>query len=140
MANYTWYSDAALTTQVATGNTYTPSISSPGIEEVFVVATVNGCTSPYTSVEIEIHELPTVSYTDITDICVYNNSFTLAAGSPAGGSYSGTGVSGTTFNPATAGVGAAVVTYTYTDGNGCTNSAQSTINVNACAGITDPEL
>lgn len=140
MVDYTWYSDAGLTNQVATGNTYTPSISSPGNENVYVVATVNGCSSPSTNVEIVINALPTVSYTDISDICVYNNAFTLAAGTPAGGSYTGTGVSGTTFNPATAGVGAAVVTYTYTDGNGCTNSAQSTINVNACAGITDPDL
>jgi hypothetical protein len=51
-------------------------------------------------------------------------------GSPAGGTFSGDGVSGTTFTPATAGVGTHTITYTYTQ-NGCNKTATTDIVVNA---------
>ena len=54
--------------------------------------------------------------------------------SPAGGTFSGTGItdaSNGTFDPAVAGAGTHTITYTYTDGNGCTNSANTNVVVNA---------
>ncbi|MBY0426658.1 MAG: hypothetical protein K2Q22_13545, partial [Cytophagales bacterium] len=54
----------------------------------------------------------------------------LYGGSPAGGTYSGTGVTGgNTFNPTTAGLGTHTITYTY---NGCSNTAINTITVATC--------
>jgi gliding motility-associated-like protein len=47
-------------------------------------------------------------------ICSYNPSFALG-GTPAGGTWSGTGVSAGTFDPATSGSGVFTVTYTYND-------------------------
>jgi hypothetical protein len=58
-------------------------------------------------------------------------TFTLNQGYPAGGVYSGPGVSGTNFNASVAGVGTHTITYTYTDGNGCSNSASKDIVVTA---------
>jgi len=52
--------------------------------------------------------------------------------SPAGGTLNGPGASGTTFNPALAGAGQHIVSYTYADGNGCANTASFTVNVDAC--------
>ena len=53
-------------------------------------------------------------------------------GSPAGGTFSGTGVSAAgSFDPAIAGVGSHVITYTFTDTNGCENSATANVVVNA---------
>jgi hypothetical protein len=52
----------------------------------------------------------------------------LSGGSPAGGVYSGVGVSGTTFNPA---VGTQTITYTVTYATGCTRSASQVFTVNA---------
>ena len=54
--------------------------------------------------------------------------------SPSGGTFSGTGItdaSNGTFNPAVAGVGTHTITYDYTDGNGCSNSATTDVVVNA---------
>ena len=51
-------------------------------------------------------------------------------GTPAGGTFSGAGVTGSIFNPATAGNGSHTLTYSYTL-NGCGNSTTSTTTVNA---------
>ncbi|MFC3877747.1 hypothetical protein, partial [Winogradskyella maritima] len=57
-------------------------------------------------------------------------------GSPLGGTFSGTGVSGSTFDSAGLGSGDYTVTYEYTDDNGCTNSAEATVTVNALPDVT----
>ncbi|MCC7465781.1 MAG: T9SS type A sorting domain-containing protein [Saprospiraceae bacterium] len=52
------------------------------------------------------------------------------AAGPAGGVYSGTGVlPGNIFDPALAGVGVHLLTYTFTDANGCTATGTGTISV-----------
>jgi len=66
---------------------------------------------------------------DTTSYCVDGSVVTLT-GFPAGGTFTGTGISGSTFDPAVAGVGTHVITYTYTDGNGCIDSAIQTTTVN----------
>jgi hypothetical protein len=60
----------------------------------------------------------------------------LTEGSPAGGTWSGTSVSGNTFDPA-AGVGSYVLTYTFTAPNGCTGTGNDTMLVDACIGIDE---
>ncbi|HET6991510.1 MAG TPA: T9SS type A sorting domain-containing protein, partial [Bacteroidia bacterium] len=56
---------------------------------------------------------------------------------PAGGTWSGVGVSGNTFTPSTAGPGTHVCTYTYLDQYGCTSTATTSIFVNACVGVPE---
>ena len=50
--------------------------------------------------------------------------------SQAGGTFSGPGVTGTTFNPAAAGAGSHVLTFSLTDGNLCTGTYTQTVVVN----------
>lgn len=210
VVNYTWFSDAALTNQIGTGDTYTPTLSTVGSEFYYITAEVNGCTSAASLVEVSINALPvitanstatticegetvtlsgaggvsyawdngvtdgvafspttstaytvtgadangcsntamitiavnplpTVSMTAIPQVCVYNAAFDLTNGSPAGGTYSGTGVSSGQFDPATAGVGTHTITYSYTDGNSCTNIATADITVDACSSLEEIE-
>ncbi|NVK27045.1 MAG: PKD domain-containing protein [Flavobacteriia bacterium] len=89
-------------------------------------ASINAVTS--NSVAVTINPLPTVNAGSYATQCVDGSSFTLS-GSPAGGTYSGRGVSGTTFDPADAGPGTHTITYEFTDANGCTNSATTSILV-----------
>ena len=58
-------------------------------------------------------------------------------GAPAGGSFSGSGISTSgAFSPSLAGVSNThVVVYTYTDLNGCTDTASVRMTVSTCAGI-----
>jgi gliding motility-associated-like protein len=64
---------------------------------------------------------------------VYSTSFSLSGGSPAGGTYSGPGVSGNNFNASIAGIGIHTITYTYTQpGTNCSSTATNTIQVANC--------
>ncbi len=66
---------------------------------------------------------PVVSWVGANDTVNSNGIITLSGGTPAGGNYSGSGVVNNTFNPTLAGTGTVVITYTYTDSNGCTGTA-----------------
>ena len=70
-------------------------------------------------------------------VCNTASAMNLGGESPSGGSWSGTGVTGSSFNPSVAGPGTFTITYTLTDGNGCTNSAQDDIQVDDCSAITE---
>ena len=61
-------------------------------------------------------------------------------GSPAGGTYSGPGMNGSNFTPSSAGIGTHTITYSYTDNNGCSGSAQVSIQVDDCSGIEEESL
>ncbi|MDZ7664633.1 MAG: hypothetical protein U5K27_04785 [Desulfotignum sp.] len=54
---------------------------------------------------------------------MYNNAF------PTGGDFTGSGIVGTNFDPALAGIGSHNLTYTVVDNNGCTVSESRIINV-----------
>jgi hypothetical protein len=97
----------------------------------------NSCTGSCTFT-ITVNPLPVVSCPGNSSVCINAGTFTLTGGSPAGGTYSGAGVSGGQFNPATAGVGPHTITYTYTNANTCTNSCTFTITVNASPVVTCP--
>ncbi len=98
--------------------------------------TLDGCHSPRTPVTVVVGasniSLNTTPY-DTT--CSIASAFTLTGGSPAGGVYSGPGVSGGVFDPAVAGLGLHTITYTYTDTAGCTGSINSPVLVDVCSGI-----
>ena len=123
--SYTW--DNSVTDGVA----FTPAVGT-------VVYTVtgtdaNGCMNT-DDVSVTVNPIPTVAFAALSNACVTHAPITLTQGTPAGGTYSGTGVSGGSFNPATAGVGTHTITYTVTQ-SGCEGSAQSSITVDACLGI-----
>ncbi len=100
----------------------------------------NGCSATSTTTDVIVNSLPTVSLGTFNDLCVYNSPITITGGSPTGGTYSGTGVTNGNFDPNIAGVGTHTITYSYTDGNGCSNTATETILVDACASIEQTVL
>ncbi|MFT5279990.1 MAG: adhesin HecA-like repeat protein [Bacteroidia bacterium] len=74
---------------------------------------------------------PDVSLTTLnTATCELGSPITLD-GAPLGGSYSGNGVSGAIFSPASAGLGWHPVTYSFTDLNGCAGEETQIIEVYA---------
>ena len=72
-------------------------------------------------------------------VCVDDASVTLT-GTPTGGAWSGPGVTGSNFDPATAGLGTQVATYNYTDSIGCSGTASVSIQVDACVGFVENTL
>jgi hypothetical protein len=80
---------------------------------------------------ITVLPLPTGSFNLLSDVCSSTPAFDLNQGDPVGGIYTGKGItSSPEFDPAIAGAGKHILTYTYTGGNGCSDFARTTINVN----------
>lgn len=102
------------------------------------VTNSNGQIDTSEAFELIVSPLPTVTLVGNPDtLCSSASAITLVGGSPMGGTFSGNGVTGSSFNPATAGTGPKTITYTYEDMNGCENSATETIVVRVCASIED---
>ncbi len=126
-SNYLWSTSA--TTQSIT-------VSTSGSYNV-IVTNSDGCSASDT-VAVTINPLPTVGLIPFgSPVCNDLTSFVLTNGTPSGGVYSGPTVVGNVFNPQAAGVGSHTITYTITDGNGCTNSSSQNITVNNCIGIIE---
>jgi hypothetical protein len=98
---------------------------------------VDGCDSVVTT-NLVVNPLPSV--TILSDSACVQDGLLPLNGTPAGGTFSGTAVSGANFSPATAGVGTHVISYTYADGNGCANSANGTVVVQDCAALGELAL
>lgn len=89
----------------------------------------NGCTDT-AMVMVIVHDLPTVEIALERDtFCINETTVELTGGTPIGGNYSGSGVTGNIFEPSEAGVGTHLITYTYEDTNGCSNSDSQVIIV-----------
>jgi hypothetical protein len=103
------------------------------------VVTAGGCSSTSEAVKVTINAGPTVALSTFGKVCTDSEVLTLTGGQPAGGTYSGTGISNGVFSPATAGVGTHTITYTFTDGSGCSATATQTIVVEAECNVTGVE-
>ncbi|MNJ84183.1 putative Ig domain protein [compost metagenome] len=118
-----------------TGSNFNPASGTQVITYSYTDA--NGCIDT-TTTTITVNPLPTVTFTSpVTTLCENHSPLTLSGGSPTGGTYSGTGVSGGVLNPATAGAGNHAILYSYTDGNGCEDDATFTIVVDDCLGLNE---
>jgi hypothetical protein len=89
-----------------------------------------GCES-FEEQTVTVNELPVVSFSGLNAGYCEDEGIATLLGSPTGGTFSGPGITGLDFDPASAGVGNHDVTYTYTDGNACENSATFSVEVYA---------
>ncbi len=121
-------------TGVSAGN-FNPTVGSQNI--TYNYSDANGCSGSATRL-FTVNTIPIVTLGSYTSVCTNTTPFALTGGSPAGGTYSGTGVSGGNFSPGVAGAGTFVITYTYTNASGCTAAAISSITVNVCGGCANP--
>jgi uncharacterized protein (TIGR02145 family) len=140
VANATTYSWAVIPGTAGTINGNTSNITVDwaaafsGIANLTVIGVNNcgdGTLSP--AFPVLVNPKPYVSFIMCTDSITVPGAriITLRDGIPPGGSFSGTGVNTAagTFNPATAGLGTHIITYSYTNINTCVNSASQTIRV-----------
>ncbi|MCF8416516.1 MAG: choice-of-anchor J domain-containing protein [Crocinitomicaceae bacterium] len=118
-----------------TGGDFDPSVGTQTIS--YTVGVGTSCESVASEI-LSVNAAPIVGLTlNPTSVCVYDASYTLTGGSPAGGTYTGTGVSAGSFNPSTAGIGSTSLNYTYVDVNGCSNSANASITIDGCVSIEE---
>jgi poly(hydroxyalkanoate) depolymerase family esterase len=103
---------------------------------VVTVTNLQTC-SASDSVLVSIDTVPVVTLQLSADTVCSNGSPVSLNGSPAGGTFTGPDVHGGQFNPATAGSGNYVISYTYTDSNNCHASVSQNIKVETCAAIAN---
>lgn len=95
---------------------------------------VNGCVNS-DSIYLAVIKSQNVTLNPFADACVTGSIITLSGGSPAGGTYSGTGVTNGKFDPKIAGLGTHVIKYVVTGGV-CASIATNTITVTNSPTIT----
>jgi len=117
------------------GNQIFPEQAGLGNHVVTYTVSVNGCTTEASS-NYNVVDVAVVEATIVPDLCTTDPVVALQ-GLPAGGNWTGTGVSNNSFNPGTSGAGTFTLTYSFTNNAGCISSTTITVNVSPC-GCTNP--
>lgn len=98
--------------------------------------TTNNTCSATENNAIYISPIPNVQFTPTTtSFCQNQATIPLTGGSPTGGTYFGSGVSGNNFAPSSLAPGTYSVGYSYTTG-GCADTAYATFTINAAPTIS----
>ena len=112
----------------ASAGTFDPAVAGPGTHTITYEITIGGC-SDSKSIDIVVNQSPDATLTPAGPFCITDAAVNLTAATP-GGVWSGTGITNAatgTFDPATAGVGSFVITYTIS--GTCNDSDQITVTV-----------
>jgi PKD repeat protein len=117
---------------VLIGGTFTPSAAGNGLTVLsYSFTDVNGCSATDT-IQVRV-VAPALAIAGNNDtVCIGSGLLTLSGFSPAGGNWTGTGITNASgvFNPAVSGVGSFTLTYSYGVGT-CANSSTKTVVVHA---------
>lgn len=107
------------------------------------IAASGACPADAETFSITVNATPTVTFLGtFDDMCVYHSPIVLTGGTPAGGTYSGNGVTAGSFDPSGIAPGTTVgILYSYTDPTtNCFGSSTNVITVEACLGLEDNEV
>ena len=128
--SYNWQFGGSTVSMI---NFYTAT--QPG-EYIVTVDNNSGCSSTDT---VFVDFTPfSISFSGLdTFYCYYNNNPVFIFPTLPGGTFTGPGISGATFNPTLAGPGDFTITYTYHHSNGCTYVYSQDVHVDACVGIAE---
>lgn len=121
--SYSWAPTAGLSSTSGASVTTSPAITT---NYTVTVSDANTCSASDIS-SITVNPIPIVNAGLDVGVCNTPNTYTLTGFSPTGGTWTGTGVSGTgVFTPN--GVGLVTLTYSYSE-NGCTGTDEVVLNV-----------
>jgi PKD repeat protein len=116
------------------GYSFTAALAGLGTQILnYTYTNSNGCVGT-TADTITVVNIPTANFSIAPDsVCINSNAINLI-GSPAGGIFTGIGVTANNFNPTTA--GNQIITYTYTDNFACQAIVKDTIYVSPLPSIS----
>lgn len=110
---------------------FDPANVNIGVNSILYSIGTGNCISYSNSQVITVYALtPTAINMPVTQACINASAFAISGGTPAGGSYDINGVAAVNIDPASLGAGTFVVTYTYVNTAGCSNSASQNFTVN----------
>lgn len=130
--NYVWTYNGSPTG----GNSPQLTATQSGTYNV-IVFDAAACSATSTDVYVTFVTPPAVSFTGLDTMYCVNYPPAMLTPNPAGGVFSGWGVTGNSFNPSLAGTGIHAVIYTFTDANGCIGRDTQYVHVDACTGINE---
>ncbi len=122
------------------GNLFYPNLAGAGNHTVvYTYTNVYGCKNTASTI-VGIHALPTITIGNIQPNYCINSGIVNITPTPAGGTLSGTGVTASTFNPQTAGLGTHYISYSYTNSWGCSNIDSIAVTVYALPSVSFSNL
>jgi hypothetical protein len=135
-ASYTWtVTGATLVSGQGTASIMIDFSNTAAMISV-LASNVNG-SSASVSKPVSIAALPNTNFVASPEnFCETWGQVNLGGGLPSGGTYSGNAVFNNQFNPVVAGLGPQIITYSYTNSDGCTASAEDTVHVVVCTNIS----
>jgi len=104
-------------------------VTNAGLYSVEVSDRTTGCSRRSDTLRVSIKPLPLVVFDSLPAICGQANAKLSLSAAPAGGTFSGKGINGNTFDALQAGLGSHPVIYTYKAPNGCTATKTQTLRV-----------
>lgn len=138
---YTPPNDSNMYTWKFNGNIFGGAISNTLVANqsgqyiVIVTSLSTFCSSTDTVIVDLKTPAPAASISGIDSLyCIFQSPVNLIL-DPPGGSISGVGVTGTSFDPSLAGAGSYTLNYVYEAPNGCTSSAAQQVSVYDCSGL-----
>ena len=129
-ANTAWVSSNPLVAKISNTGLVT------GVSVGTTIITYTNSNGYQITAIVTVNPVPSVILTPINNYIDVNSSPIQLNGTPNGGIYSGLGVVGSIFYPATAGLGNKTITYNYTNNSGCSNFANQSIIVYDIIGST----
>jgi hypothetical protein len=119
------------------GSSTTEYVTVTGDTTIYLTGTdtIAGC-SVTDSIFIDVNAYPVVNFSMTNDTICNDGGNIILSATPIGGNFTGTGVSGGILDPSALS-GANSATYTYTDGNGCSDNQTANYFVVNCVGIED---
>ena len=118
--SYNWVSNGN-----STSSSNTPLYTTTNVGDFSLITDSLGCKDTSNVVNVTIAPLPNVTVPQSTFTACFSGGPTVVpAGSPVGGVWSGLGmVNDSVFNPTLLGPGPSLITYTYTNSQGCSDDA-----------------
>ena len=123
----TWYDNS----NSVVSNTFNPSIHQSGIYSYIVPGSSSACPDDTSFLTINVNTSPLVTLSNFSDMCDNDSMIILNTGVPSGGNYFINNSIVTNFTPSTSNIGSNIITYNYTDINGCSGIASQNITVHA---------
>ncbi|MBU46631.1 MAG: hypothetical protein CMD28_04295 [Flavobacteriales bacterium] len=122
-------------------NNFNPNTGVSGIYSYIVLGTpaagsTIACPDDTAFLAININPDPIITFPALNEICTNEPPLTLNNATPAGGVYSGNGVSSGVFSPSNSILGNNIITYNFTDVNGCSDVETQIIAVNETPGLS----
>ena len=110
------------------GSTFSPALAGVGTHTIQYSVTSVGCTNSTTQSVTVISSIVDGSFVGLNSTYCLSSIIVTLTPATTGGTFSGSGISGNTFNPSTAGSGIHSIQYSVISG-GCTSTTSQSVNV-----------